>query len=153
MTAPAADMKSSETASFLGGFVAAEGSFSFSGSPRSFTFAVGLGAADRGMCEIFRAFLGIGHLTEAPRRRPHYDDEVAFVVHALPDLVHVVVPFMDEHLPPSYKCIQYEAWRADLLDYWEHQAKRVRPCTMIGCEEPRRAKGLCRSHYYDAYRR
>ncbi len=45
------------------------------------------------------------------------------------------------------------AWRTALLEYWEHHAKRVRPCTIEGCERSRRAKGLCRSHYYDAYRR
>jgi hypothetical protein len=58
------------------------------------------------------------------------------------------VPFMDAHLPPSYKREQYLAWRGRLLDYWEHRAKRVRPCTVEGCEKPRRAHGLCRHHLY-----
>ncbi len=39
------------------------------------------------------------------------------------------------------------------FSFGEHHAKRVRPCTIEGCERSRRAKGLCRSHYYDAYRR
>jgi hypothetical protein len=38
--------------------------------------------------------------------------------------VEVVVPFMDEHLPPSHKRGQYLAWRAELVDYWEHRARR-----------------------------
>jgi hypothetical protein len=74
-----------------------------------------------------------------------------FAVNALPDLVEVVVPFMDEHLPPSHKREQYQLWRADLLEYWEHEAKRRRPCTVEDCDQPRRAKGVCRKHYYDFY--
>jgi hypothetical protein len=74
-------------------------------------------------------------------------------VRALPDLVEVIVPFMDEHLAPSYKRIQYEAWRPALLGYWEHRAKRVRACTVADCDRPHRAKGLCRAHYFEAYRR
>ena len=66
---------------------------------------------------------------------------------ALPDLVEVVVPFMDAHLPASYKRGQYLAWRADLVDYWEREARRVRPCAFPGCEEPRRIRGLCRPHF------
>jgi hypothetical protein len=27
----------------------------------------------------------------------------------------------------------------------------VRPCTVPGCNKPRRAKGLCRHHYYEAH--
>lgn len=63
-------------------------------------------------------------------------------------LVHVVVPFMDHHLPPSHKREQYVTWRALLLEYWDYGARRVRPCTHHGCEAPRRCKGLCRHHYY-----
>lgn len=48
---------------------------------------------------------------------------------------------MDEHLPRSYKREQYLEWRARLLDYWEYRAKRIRPCTVNGCAEPRRLTG------------
>ena len=41
---------------------------------------------------------------------------------------------------------QYLAWRDRLLEHWEHDAKRVRPCAAAGCDEPRRAHGLCRHH-------
>ncbi len=75
------------------------------------------------------------------------------MIGSLADLIEVVVPFMDEHLLSSHKRTQYLAWRADLLDYWEHKAKRRRPCTVDGCDEPRRARGLCRRHYYQRYRR
>jgi hypothetical protein len=94
---------------------------------------------------------GCGFLSWYDRRKPHYDDEIAYHVRKLADLVYVVVPFMDEHLPPSYKLQQYQSWRGQLLGYWENSAKRRRPCTVEGCDEPRRAKGLCRRHYYSEY--
>jgi hypothetical protein len=142
-----------DVADFAAGIVAAEGCFVVSGAPPTFTFVVGLGATDESLCVALQRFLGVGYLTRSPRRKLHYDDEVSFAVRALPDLVNVVVPFMDEHLAPSYKRAQYEAWRAKLFDYWSHDAKRVRPCTAEGCDRPRRAKGLCRRHYYAAYGR
>ena len=74
------------------------------------------------------------------------------MIQSLRQLIEIVVPFMDEHLPPSYKRQQYLAWKARLLDYWEHRAKRVRPCTVEGCDEPRRAHGLCRHHLYVVHR-
>jgi hypothetical protein len=60
---------------------------------------------------------------------------------------------MDAHLPVSYKRRQYEAWRVDLLEYWTHRFRRIKPCTIDGCDTPQRAKGLCRAHYYAAYGR
>jgi hypothetical protein len=110
-------------AAFFAGFVAGEGTFTATRG-RRFLFAVGLGGVDGAMCEHLRDFFGCGSVHRAPRRKPHYDDEVTFAVRALPDLVERVVPFMDEHLAPSYKCDQYLRWRADLLDYWEHRARR-----------------------------
>lgn len=145
--------RGTEFASFVAGFVAGEGCFTLSGRPSSFRFAVGLGPVDSQICDELQAFFGVAHVTRSPRRRPHYDDEVCFAVRALPDLVNVIVPFMDEHLLPSYKRNQYQAWRTTLLSYWEHQAKRVRGCTVEGCTAPRRARGLCRRHYYAAFRR
>lgn len=131
-------------ASFVGGFVAAEGSFTVSGQPSSFTFAVGLGALDERTCQALLSFLGVGRLIAFPRRKSHYDDELCFAVRSLPALVEVVVPFMDEHLPPSYKRTQYEAWRARLLHYWEHDAKRsgrARSRVANAAAEPRACAG------------
>ena len=112
------------SAAFLGGFVAGEGYFGAyrHGAPW-FVFSVGLGEADAGMCEALRDTRGVGRLVRSARRRPHYDDEVTFVVRRLRDLVEVIVPFMDEHLPPSHKRTQYLAWREALVDYWEHDAR------------------------------
>ncbi len=105
-----------ELAAGVCGFVAAEGTFGF-WPPRDFRFAVSLGARDAGACRALREFLQVGTIHVYDRRRPHYDDEVTFQVRSLVDLVEVVVPFMDEHLPPSYKRDQYVEWRTALLDY------------------------------------
>jgi hypothetical protein len=115
-----------DTAQFVAGFSAAEGSFTGTNRPPTFVFSVGLGAVDRQVCEEFRMFFGVGRIQSSARRKPHYDDEVQFVVKRLTDLVHVIVPFMDEHLPPSYKREQYLEWRVRLLDYWENHARRLR---------------------------
>lgn len=139
-------------ASFLAGFVVGEGCFTQTGERKVvFRFAVALGATDRGMCELFAASLGVGHVYFSPRRKPHYDDEVTFTVQSQKELVEVIVPFMDEHLPESYKRVQYLEWRAKLFDYVEHRARRKgrRPCTVDGCDAPARAHGLCRPHLWE----
>lgn len=140
--------RDTDLAPAVAGFVAAEGCFTGTTDGRRFTFAIGLGATDAGSCELLRTFFGVGSVRRSPRRKPHYDDEVAFVVGSARELVEVIVPFMDEHLPASYKHLQYAAWRERLMDHWEHRARRVRPCTIEGCNAPRRAHGLCRHHLY-----
>lgn len=111
-------------------------------------FSVGLSATDASVCDAFRAFLGAGRLVRYRRRRPHYDDEVAFVVTRMRDLVEVVVPFMDAHLPDSHKRVQYEVWRADLFAYWNVRARRRRECRSDGCTALTTAHGLCRAHLW-----
>jgi hypothetical protein len=138
-------------AGYIAGFVAAEGTFVCSGEPPTFTFAVGLGATDTESCVVLAKFFGVGHVHTYSRRQPHYDDETTFAVRALRDHLDVIIPFMDEHLPESHKRRQYLTWRAKLLDYWEHRAKRRRPCTVDGCAALQRAHGLCRHHLYEQY--
>ena len=133
----------------VAGFIAGEGCFT-SGGHRDCRFVVSLGATDSEMVDFLKGFFGVGHTYWYARRKDHYDDEAIYAVRALRDLVEVIVPFMDEHLPPCHKRVQYEAWRSELVDYWDHKAKRRRPCTVDGCDRPRRAKGLCRQHYYAA---
>jgi len=134
-------------AAFIGGFVAAEGCFTGAG-PRRFRFSVGLGSCDAGMCELMHEQFGVGHLVRSPRRKAHYDDEVQFTVQATRDLVEVVVPFMDAHLPPSYKREQYLEWRGRLLEYWEHGFRRRKRCIVEDCDAPARAYGYCRRHLW-----
>ncbi|MBV9951583.1 MAG: hypothetical protein JO291_06505 [Acidimicrobiia bacterium] len=142
-----------EIADFIGGFVAAEGTFVARPWDGQFAFAVALGATDRESVEMLHRFFRCGRVTWRERRQAHFDDEVTFVVRKLRDLVEVVVPFMDEHLHGSYKRQQYLAWRAELLEYWEHGVRRRRPCTVEGCRVIQRAKGLCRHHYYERFGR
>lgn len=133
--------------------MAAEGTF-VATTGRRFRFAVSLGAVDSQLCDLLNAFFGVGRISTSPRRKPHFDDEVCFYVQALADLVGVIVPFTDEHLPPSHKREQYLVWRDRLLDYWDHKAKRRRTCTVEACDQPQRAKGgCCRAHYYQRYGR
>ena len=138
-------------AAFLGGFVAAEGSFTRTG--RKFRFAVCVAEPDAPLCEAARDALGVGQVFHYGRRRPHYHDEVVFAVQSIRELVHHLVPFMDAYLPASKKRAQYLEWREELLRYWDEEAKRRRPCTIDGCRETRRAKGLCRRHYHSRYGR
>ena len=106
---------------FIAGFVAAEGTFVVSRLPtkKAFTFATALGATDSGTCELLHAFFGCGSIVRSYRRQAHFDDEVRFQVRRRADLVTRIVPFMDQHLPPSYKRQQYETWRTELLEYDE----------------------------------
>jgi hypothetical protein len=105
-----------DLADALAGFVAAEGTFVRSRDARRFRFAVALGGTDAGMCELLRAFLGVGSVRTYPKRKPEHDDEVVFAVTSRAALREVVVPFIDEHLRPCYKRRQYEDWRRALLD-------------------------------------
>jgi hypothetical protein len=139
-----------ELACTIAGVVAGEGTFGHAAG-RRFRFAISLAATDRIVCELLHAYFAVGRIHTSPRRREHYDDEVTYQVQRLRDLVEVIVPFMDEHLPPSHKREQYLVWREQLLDYWENRARRRRPCTVDGCEAPRRAKGVCRRHYYERF--
>jgi len=140
-----------DLAAFLGGFIAGEGYFGR--YRRTFRCSVALGATDASMCSLLHEFLQVGRVRRYPRRRDHYDDEIVWVVSSLLELVHVVVPFLDEHLPASYKRDQYLSWRAQLMKYWHTRARRRGTCTVEGCERPHRARGLCRAHYYAAYGR
>lgn len=139
-------LQAGEVAAFLSGFVAAEGSFNRTGN--RFRFAIALGASDASMCKLFAEVLGVGYVVSVPRRQPHFDDETIFAVQGLRDLLDRVVPFMDAHLPPSKKRNQFLEWKRELIHYWEHDARRRRPCSVEGCSRTRRAKGLCRHHYY-----
>ncbi len=120
-----------EIAAFVGGFVAGEGCFTRP-TPTRFRFSVHLGAVDLELCESLRCWLGVGHVNRYPRRRPHFDDEAVYAIDSAVDLVEVIVPFMDEHLPPSHKRRQYLAWRTALLDHWEHRARRPGVSRAVG---------------------
>jgi hypothetical protein len=135
-------------AGFAAGFIVAEGTFLSNMRYGTFACAVALGASDTDSVELLCEYFGVGYVRWFARRKAHYDDEVRWTVRALRDLIEVVVPFMDAHLPVSHKRVQYLAWRAALFDHWEHRARRQRTCSAPGCDEPHRAHGWCRSHLY-----
>lgn len=138
-----------ELADAIGGFVAAEGCF-VSSSERglpSFAFVVALGARDASACNLLQAYFGCGTVHAYARRAPTFDDEVRFQVRRFADLRNVIVPFMDEHLPPSRKRDQFDAWRHELLADATRRSTPPRVCRVEGCGRPHRAKGLCSTHY------
>lgn len=140
---------------FVAGFVVAEGSFIRRDRTR-FSFAVALGSADAGMCEVLRAFFGVGTIVRSARRKAHYQDEVRYQVTGTEQLAAVVVPFMDAHLPrDSYKRQQYETWREALMARRATRQRQPlgRACEVDGCPHRARAKRLCRHHYYCAFGR
>lgn len=100
---------------FVAGFTAAEGTFVAHSGGRRCAFTIGLGSVDADLADRLAEFFGVGRVYRYPRRRPHHDDVVIYTVQSKRDLVEVVVPFMDLHLPPSHKRTQYEDWRAALL--------------------------------------
>jgi LAGLIDADG endonuclease len=135
-------------AAFFGGFVAGEGSFTRAGDPPAFRFSIGLGAVDTDICQELRSFFGCGRIHVSRRRKSHYDDEVQFVISAMVEHLEVTIPFMDAHLPESYKRQQYLRWRGELMEYWETRARRRRACSVEGCDAPSRARGVCRHHLW-----
>ena len=111
------------------------------------------GAKDEETIDLFEAFFGCGRTTWRRRRRSHYDDEVTFVRAAAPRPrggdrpVHGRAPSAFLQARASTK-----VWRAALLDYWEHSARRRRTVHRGRLRAPsQRAKGLCRRHYYEAF--
>ena len=102
-------------AEYVAGFTVAEGCFTSTGDPPRFAFTVALGANDADTCEALAAFFGVGRVYRYPRRSPHHDDVAIYTVQRRGDLLEVIVPFMDTHLPTSGKRRQFDGWRSALL--------------------------------------
>ena len=102
---------------FVAGFVVAEGCFVGRAGGRRFALTVALAAIDAATCQRLAGFFGVGRVYRYARRQPHHDDVAIFSVQSLPELRDVVVPFCDEHLPPSAKRDRYLEWRAALRAY------------------------------------
>jgi hypothetical protein len=138
-------------APFLAGFVAGEGSFVRSG--RRFRFAVAVADEDIALLERLRATVGAGDIDRLRPRKTGQRPTAVFRVGGVRDLLGSVVPFMSTHLLPSYKREQFDRWAHDLEEFWRDDMRRARQCCVEGCLDARRAKGLCRHHYFEQYRR
>src|SRR5688500_15289750 len=89
-------------AAWIGGFVAAEGSFTVHPlvGRRKFVFRVELVGSDRELVRQIREFVGMGRIETFARRKPHHDDVIRYVLLSLGDLINVLVPlWMNITLP------------------------------------------------------
>jgi hypothetical protein len=112
---------------------------------------VSVATRDRHLLEALRAFLGIGSIYDHGPRRPEWQPMSTFTVASMRAHNERVIPFADRFLFPSAKRRQFETWRARLADYERAHPPRTRSvCSVEGCNEFVRGRGLCRSHYYRA---
>lgn len=147
----------------LAGFVAGEGCFSISTTKRShadgepirkFVFSVNVEARDLRMLETLRDFLGAGSITYRPPEKVGWQPMVTFAIKSLKAHWQVVIPFADRYLLPCAKQDQFLRWRGALEQYVERYNVRCgrgpSTCSVDGCDQIVRGRGLCRSHYYRA---
>lgn len=135
------------------GVIAGDGHFSVSPDGRSFALVVQVDEADLELCQGLRSAFGVGTVRVGPPRRPGGRRVAVFQVRRLGDLAEVVVPALDAWLPRCHKRSQFDRWRDVLLARWRSGTRRPRVCTLEGCEQRHRARGLCRRHYYEQFRR
>jgi hypothetical protein len=146
----------------LGGFVAGEGCFTTGvqgtrfadGTPRrKFIFTVEVADRDRPMLDRLHRALGCGSVAGNPSRNGHLPS-AAFSIRSHKSHRERTIPFMDRYLLPCAKRAQYEAWKRSLADYELAHPTRwgegPSPCSVEGCANPVRGRGLCRRHYYRA---
>jgi hypothetical protein len=152
------------SASALAGFVAGEGWFATSrrrerfthdGSERlRFLFGVSVAARDRRLLEALRQLLGAGAIAEKPPRQPNHLPVCEFSIRS--NSIHraVTIPFMERFLLPCQKREQFDHWRDRLYAYEADRPSQYgrgpSPCSVAGCENPVRGRGLCRAHYHRA---
>jgi hypothetical protein len=137
--------------SFLMGYVAGDGSFVRSG--RRYRFAVAVSAVDHTLLLQFAARFGVGGVDRVRPRESHHREVSIYRVGSVHDLRSSVIPVVDAALLPCYKRTQFDRWQASLEAFWTNEMRRSRECSTHGCHRPRRAKGLCRQHYFRAFGR
>lgn len=145
----------------LGGFIAGEGCFYNSkllqtfqdGSPKKrFVFCVSVASRDLPLLRLLRTVVGYGSIRQANVTNPAWLPQSVLTVNSLLAHQNATIPFMDEFLLQSAKREQFLKWKEAFEAYLaEHPPRRGRSvCSIPGCEEFVRGRGLCRSHYYQA---
>ena len=147
----------------LGGLVAGEGSFFVAqerrtfadGSPRQrFRFELTMTTRDRPLVLALRTYLGVGSIRHMPPGRKGWQSGIRLTINSHRAHRRVTIPFAEEYLLPGAKRDQFDAWRVELDRYETEHPNRYglgpSPCSVRGCGEPVRGRGLCRRHYYRA---
>ena len=106
---------------------------------------------DRALLESLRDVLGFGSINDRPATGTWLPSST-LTIGSRTAHRRATIPFMERHLLPSAKRRQFEAWRDELLAYEKDHPRRVgrSVCSVDGCSDPVRGRGLCRKHYYRA---
>ena len=146
----------------LGGFVAGEGYFCTARLPRSadgrerrrFLFSVEVATRDRRLLEQLRTFLALGSICDRIGRRPGHLPTSQFRISSFRGHREATIPFAEQYLLSCAKRVQFERWRDEMEGYLQVHPSRwglgPSPCSVPGCGNPVRGRGLCRSHYHHA---
>lgn len=102
---------------FIAGFIAGEGSFSFTiGKNRSTNccFVIEVHKRDAGMLVHIQKLFDYGHIVSYPRK----PNMRRYTVTGVRNCRKLVIPFMDKYLIGSYKRDQYRVWRKKVKNHW-----------------------------------
>jgi hypothetical protein len=147
----------------FGGLIAGEGCFtSVRMSPpyadgrarKRFVMSIEMCREDRPLLDALRDYLGFGSVSDVKARRDGWLPSSQLVVHSQRAHLAATIPFATRFLPPSKKRVQYLTWLKEFESYCrDHPSRWGRGpsiCNVHGCSREVRARGLCRSHYYEA---
>jgi hypothetical protein len=106
---------------------------------------------DRLLLQSLRDRLGFGSICDRPARGTWLPSST-FTVSSRKAHLTATIPFMERHLLPCAKRRQFDAWRDELLSYEAEHPRRIgrSTCSVDGCTDLVRGRGLCRKHYYRA---